>query len=147
VKPNSSWQILGVTALIVGLGFILMAAINQQRLQTYRREGVAVEARITEKSSHGGGCISVSFFDKDLLAGGELYLTEICDFVTDDLWNASRKGSHEMVVYLPADPQNHTIFAASLEKNQLPTFSIGGILIGISLLSLGWQWIRNKQSK
>ena len=131
--------------MIVGLGFILVAAINHQRLETYRIEGIAVEARVTEKSSDGDGCVKVSFFDKDLLDGGELYLTEICEFVTDDLWNATRKGSHEMVVYLPTDPQNHTIFAASLEKNQLPTFSIGGILIGVGFLSLGWQRIRASQ--
>ena len=144
-NSNSPWQIAGITALIVGLGFLLIAAVNHQTLQRYQREGVKVEATVTEKSNDDEGCIGVSYFDKGLLEGGELYLTEICDFVTNDIWNATRKGAHEMVVYLPSDPQNHTIFAASLEKSQLPTYSIGGVLFVVGLLSLGWQRVRDRK--
>jgi hypothetical protein len=144
---NSPWQIASITAVIIGLAFLLIGMINQQRLQKYRHEGITVEARITDKSDEGQTCIGVSFFDKDLLDGGVLYLTQICDFVSNDIWRSARVGGHEMMVFLPEDPENLVIFAASLENSQSPAFSIGGVLFGIGVLALGWPYIKNKQTK
>ncbi len=104
-----------------------------------------MEARVTDKSNEGGKtCVGVSFFDKNLLEGGELYLAEVCDFVTTEIWETARAGGHELVVYLPDDPQNHTIFAASLENNQGLSIALGVVLLGFGFLVIAkrWMWAR-----
>jgi hypothetical protein len=139
-KISSSLQIFAVTAIIVGLALLALRAINLFSLNDYRKRGILTQARVTHKWEETDSlCIGVTYFDKDLLEGGELYLTEVCDFVSNEVWNSLQVDSQIQVVFLPKDPANNTILAVSLGDENLATinrYPIGGIMLGLGIAAL-----------
>ena len=145
---RQSLKIIGITGILVGLALLAITFINRQTLNAYRERGVVVQARVTDKwIQDSETCLGVSYFDKNILEGSELYLTEICDFISRDIWESLRVASRINVIYLPKDPQNNTILATSLENNQLISIIIAGILLLIGVLLLAGYQIGLAQSK
>jgi len=152
-KPNSNksqsyLQIFAVIISIIGFAGLAISAINQNTLNQYRENGITAKARVTDKwIDNGDNCVGVSYFDKDLLDRGELYLTEVCEFIPNETWDLLRVDSNVNVVFLPDDPTNFTILAATLENQRLSSsyqYLIWGNLLGLGILFLALQFIWNK---
>jgi len=138
-KARATLQIIATTALIVGLGLLVLRTINLSSLNEYRNRGVTAQARVTDKWSEDDAlCLGVSYFDKGLLVGGELYITDICDFISAHVWDPLQVDSDVAVVFLPEDPANNTILAASLEDENLAPinrYPLGWIVLGLGLVA------------
>jgi hypothetical protein len=151
-KARASLQIFVITAIIVGGALLLLRAINLNSLNEYRQRGISTQARVTDKWREDDAlCLGVSYFDKDLLEGGELYLTEICDFTSAQVWDPLRVDSRVEVVFLPEDPANNTILAASLEDENLAPinrYPLGWVVLGLGLVAwAGYFAVGRLQSK
>jgi len=139
-KAGSFLKSFGMISILVGLALLAFSAINQQTLIQYRERGMTTQARVTGKWNETGDlCLGVSYFDRPLLEGGELYLIDICEFIPGTIWKSLEIDSQVQVIFLPEDPAGNTILAASLEdENRAPInrFPIGGILVGLGMAAL-----------
>ncbi len=123
-KPNLSTGLLALqlSATIAGLGLLLLAYLGQTTLGQFRQRGVLANANVIAKlpgsSQISPYCVKVGFFTGSVLAGGELFMPTICDFVSGSLWNSLNKEDKVEALYLPDDPDK-AILKASLDPANL----------------------------
>lgn len=154
---DTSWG-----ALLFGIAFLSfciactfggMIQSNNSELRDYKNEGIETTAKVLAKSrtregskkvltNHVQVSYSVGSLDTNDFA---VVITEITKFVTDDLWEKAEPGEAIAVVYLKADPENHTVLKESLsaiDRQWFSTFlpaiipAIVGVLLTIVSLKL-----------
>jgi hypothetical protein len=139
-KKESPWMVWGFAILLIGLATLALTAINQHTLNLYRIRGVTAQGRVVGRwEDDGDYCVEVSYFDKDILEGGELYFAEICEFISQEIWDASHYDSRVEIVFLPKNSERNTILAASLENEQLSPqyqYQLFGPITGVGMLLL-----------
>lgn len=140
-RSSSPLAILGTTALIVGLGLLVLALMQRARIGRFRREGIEAEARVIgiyedrdmgEGVGEGANCLEISYFDAPLLEGGELYFADICEFVSPSVRRSLRRDDRVAIVYLPQTPSEDVLLKAVVEKGASPVPAILGALGAVS---------------
>lgn len=129
-QPSSSpLTILGVTALIVGVGLLGLVLIQRARISRFRRDGV-----------------EVSYFDAPLLEGGDLHFAAICEFVPPAMRRSLRRDDRVPIVYLPQEPSEDVLLKTVVENGvgPVPTM-LGaiGITLGAVLLAINAYYNRD----